>query len=66
MELSLEMLMASIDLDLKRLSKEMEAIAGMWNGKENDILEERAGIAKDIQEKSHELLTLMRELDASF
>jgi hypothetical protein len=49
--------------ELQTLIKQMEEIAGEWNGDEPGRPEERAHIAEDIIEKTKELLDLLEELD---
>jgi hypothetical protein len=49
--------------ELQTLIKQMEEIAGEWNGDEAGRQEERAHIAEDITEKAKELIDLLEELD---
>lgn len=63
---NLERMLVSIDFDLRHLMKEMEEIKSEWDGNDSGILEDRANIAKEIEEKSKELISLMAELDESF
>lgn len=50
---------------LQELIKEMEEIAGRWNGDEPGYLEEQATIACEIIEKATDLINLINELNGT-
>lgn len=50
-----------LDTELDFLMKEMEEIAGEWNGDESGLQEERSQCAFDIKEKAEELRALLDE-----
>lgn len=62
MELTTEMALVSTDTDCTYLKEEMEKILAEWNGKDSGELEDRASVAKEIQEKCDELRNLISEL----
>lgn len=52
---------ATWDTELDFLAKEMEEVAGEWNGDEPGLQEERSTLASDIAEKARELRSLISE-----
>lgn len=52
-----------ININLALLKKQMEEIAGAWNGDEPGQQEDRAHQANDILEKIRELEQLLSDLD---
>lgn len=54
--------MTTIEEFFNTLKKDMEEIAGNWNGEDSGSGEERAGYANDAIEKIDELLTILNEL----
>ncbi len=54
-----------LDLDLQKLIKDCEEIAGWWNGDNPGRAEDRAHIANDIIETSKKLQELLVELSNS-
>ena len=50
---------------LQELIEEMKVIQGNWNGDESGYMEDQAGIASDIIDKSRELIDLINELNGT-
>ena len=48
---------------MDKLKKEMEDIAGSWNGDESGVQEEQAHIANEVLEKIAEIEELLKELE---
>ena len=54
-------------MTLEQLTKQMEGVAGQWNGEDSGIQEEQAGVALDVIEKIKDIeqsLTYLDELDS--
>lgn len=49
------------DTELDFLAKEMEEVAGEWNGDEPGLQEDRSTLAADVAEKARELRRLISE-----
>lgn len=52
-----------IDTALQFLVKEMDEIAGRWNGDESGFQEDQSTLAKDISEKAAELRALLDDFN---
>lgn len=55
-----------MDKTLIQLEKEMNEIAGRWNGDESGLQEDRAHASLEVIEKIKEIKTLLEELEINF